>query len=380
MTREEAVALARRHAPIFWLHEREAFLPRDCKIVVEISDLYRRGERVDDARQPKGLDDLGRVQNSEDCYLKIRDLDMKEFTIPVAYHKAIPESGPEAVGHLARVKYGDDFDSRGIPTDDPHLPKYYARISKASISPRPGDPFTEYYSGADPGVFGDYTLIEYFFYYVFNDAWNKHQGDWDSMVRLYTKDDRTYMVTHMHGARWLSQWPSSTPDLGTWLDEWNHLKEREIGKAYVLDGHPYIFIALGAHGCYPTPGFTIHGLDLPGIISRDDVIVTTDQRQIGRLCILPDSVSEELVRTNLRVSDVEVNKIRFGRWKGPELIDQQPWLKYKGLWGDDTQYRGWDGPRQPPVTREPDASGLKDVLQFHKGYESGAVLKSRHEV
>lgn len=56
-------------------------------------------------------------------------------------------------------------------------------------------------------MFGEYTFIEYFYYYVFNDAWNKHQGDWDSSVHLYIKPDRTYMVTPMHGARWLSRWP-----------------------------------------------------------------------------------------------------------------------------------------------------------------------------
>ncbi len=383
MTREEKLELVKKHAPIFWLHERESFLPEDCKIVVEVSDLYRKGKRVDDDKQPQNLDDLGDIRNSEECYLKFRDLDMQEFTIPVAYEQTIPEVGPDAVGHLARIKYGYDFASNGIPTDNPSLPMYYARVSNVVISDHDRrDPFTRWALNNARGVFGSYTRIEYFFYFVFNDAWNKHQTDWDSTVHLYIKDDgrRTYMLTHMHGAKWLSQWPSSSPDLRSWLEKWNTLKKNELGRAYVLNGHPYIFVSEGAHGSYPTPGFTMHGLNLPGIIAGEDVIVTTDQRQIGRLCILPNGVNEDLIRTNLRVANIDANKIRFGRWKEPELVDKQPWRAYKGAWGEDTKYIGWDGPTRPPVTKRPDPKALKEALQFHEGYESRTVLKSRHVV
>lgn len=382
MNRADKLALVQKHAPIFWLGQEESFLPEDCKVAVETSDLYRKGKRVPDAQQPVVLDDIGGIRNSEDCYLKMRDLDMKNFEIPDVYKKSISARGPNAVGQLARIKYGRNYGKSGIP-NVPTLPKYYARVSNVQLQPGSRrEPFTAYWLNKDSGVFGDYTLVEYFFYYVFNDAWNKHQGDWDSMVHLFIKRDRTYMITHMHGGKWLTRWPrGGSPDLKTWIQKWNGLRKEQIGQPYVIGEHPYIFIAQGAHGCYPTPGFTIHGADIPGIIMREDFIATTDERRIGRICILPPDVSEAVIETNLRNSDVEVSELQFGRWKEPELVENQPWLSYKGLWGEDTKYIGWDGPGRPAIgKRTPGTKVLKDLLLGPGKYTSMTVLRNRHEL
>lgn len=202
-----------------------------------------------------------------------------------------------------------------------------------------------------------------------------HQGDWDSMIEIYIKKDRAYMITHLHHCKWVAKWPLAKPNLESWLLNWNKLKKKEIGDAYVLDNHPYVFVTQGAHAGYPTPGFTLHGLDIPGIISRNDFLTNTDERQIGRLCILPEDFDEEKVRQNLRRSNIQninANNVRFGRWKEPELIENQPWLKYKGKWGEDTKYLGWDGPQNPPVSRSPNKQSLKEAIQG--GYKSGSVL------
>jgi len=378
VTQEEKFKLAQKHAPILWLHEKEAFLPEDCKVLVEISDLYRRGQKERTEHQPGSLEDLGRIPQSEDCYLNIRDLDMQGFLVPEAYQNRIPELGPEAVSHLAREKYGYDFASSGIPADNPSVPKYYFRVSEATIDAERDDPFTRYFRDVDPGIFGKYQLIEYFLYFVFNDAWNKHESDWDSLIELYIKEDRKYMVNHFHHCKWASQWPSSSPDLRTWLKEWNSLKKNEIGKAYVINDHPYAFVALGAHGGYPTPGFTLHGLNLPGIITRDDFLANSDERPIGHLCLLPEEIDEDLIRTNLRFANIAVNKLRFGQWQEPELVENQPWLEYKGQWGENTKYLGWGGPQNPPISRPPNRNSLKEAIQ--SGYKSGSILNNWHGV
>ena len=379
MDQNDKLNLIKKHSPILWLHEKEAFLPTDCKVVIQISDLYRKGNKESEQNQPKELDDLGKIPKSEQCYLKVKDLDLREFTIPESYQKSIPELGPAAIAKLARLKYGYDYATYGIPADDPNLPKYYARVSEVELHQKRGEPFTEFYKNNDPGIFGKYTFIEYFFYFVYNDSWNQHQGDWDSMVEIYIKNDRKYMITHLHHTQWISELPDSSRDLNSWFEHWNSLKKDKLGQAYLMDGHPYVFVAQGAHAGYPTPGFTLHGFDVPGIIFRDDFLTNTDERQIGRLCILPDDVNEETIRTNLRFANIDANRIQFGRWEPLELIDTQPWLKYKGKWGEDTKYLGWDGPQNPPLSRPPDRRNLHAALQ-KISYSSGSVLKSWHGV
>ncbi len=270
------------------------------------------------------------------------------------------------------------FPTDGIPGDEPNLPKYYARVSKVNLGKERDDPFTKYYESRDNDIFGTYTFIEYFFYFIYNDAWNQHQGDWDCMVELYIKNDRTYMITHMHHSQWICKFPETSPDINSWLKSWDKLRKKEMGTAYVLNHHPYVFVARGAHGGYPTPGYSLHGLNIPDLLYLEDILVNSDERQIGRLCILPDNMNEETVRTNLRFANIEVNKLRFGKWKKPELIVQQPWCKYQGKWGEDTKYLGWDGP-QNPLSRESDKGNLKSMLAEIK-YETRIVVKNWHGV
>lgn len=367
------IQLAKKYAPIFWLHEKEAFLPEDCGIAVEISDLYRDNRRERDEEQPRNLTDLGDIPNSGKCYLKVRDLDLRKFVIPESYHQAIPELGPGAVAKLARHRYGTDYMKEGIPENKRNIPKYYARVSRMTLYDD-GSPFARYYEN-DPGIFGEYKMIEYFFYFVFNDAWNMHQGDWDATIELFIRRDRKYMVTHMHHSKWLSKWPqNSSPDIRTWLRGWNKLKKRDVGEAYVLGNHPYVFVAQGAHGAYPTPGFTLHGLGLPG----DDFLACTDERQIGRLCILPEGFNEEIILTNLRVANLEANRVQFGFWKEPELVKAQPWRRYEGKWGEDTKFHGWDGPQRPAISRPPNKKSLMEADQ--SGYKGGRVVQNWHGV
>jgi hypothetical protein len=219
---------------------------------------------------------------------------------------------------------------------------------------------------------------------VYNDSWNQHQGDWDCMVELYIKPgagdrpDRLYMINHLHHVRWVSRWAELTPALQTWLDRWERLRGKELGEVYEMDGHPYVFLTQGAHAGYPTPGFTLHGLDVPGIVSRDDFLTNSDERQIGRVCILPPDVDEDLIATNLRTNGIPTDKLVFGRWGEPELVEDQPWRAYRGRWGEESPYMGWDGPQDPPISKDADKQGLRNAIL--KGYRTGSALISWHGV
>jgi len=104
----------------------------------------------------------------------------------------------------------------------------------------------------------------------------------------------------------------------------------------------------------------------------------SDERQIGRLCILPEDVQDELILTNLRFAEINVNKVRFERWQEPELVENQPWLKYKGRWGEDAKFFGWSGPQNPPISRPPNKNSLKEAIQ--KGYDGESVVKIWHGI
>jgi len=39
---------------------------------------------------------------------------------------------------------------------------------------------------------------------------------------------------------------------------------------------------------------------------------------------------------------------------------------------------GWDGPQDPPVSKEPDKRGLRNTIL--KGYRSGSALRSWHGI
>lgn len=375
--KRENEALVKKYAPILWFHEDEAFLPEDCKVLPEVAELYRGKQREDFDHT---LDDLVKIKESDECSLDIPDLDLEYFTIPREYHKSITELGPEAVAHLAKERYGNN-PALGFPEKDT-IPKYYGRVGHLKLAYRKGDPFSEYFRKNDDTIFGSYTVIQYFFFYIFNDSWNKHEGDWDSTLEILINEDnnRKYLVSHMHHTTWLAGLVPVESDLIAWLEEWNGLEKGDMGKAYAMNDHPYLFVARGAHGAYPTPGFSIHGMGLRRIAR---MIASVDERQIGRTCVLPEDekVSEELIRTDLRLAKIDANRIKFFKWREPELFTNQPWLNFQGKWGQDTGYEGWDGPKGAWHGRKINLWNLKS--RFSEGYKGkfyDKILLSWHGV
>jgi len=79
------------------------------------------------------------------------------------------------------------------------------------------------------------------------------------------------------------------------------------------------------------------------------VIGQTDYRQIGKLCLYPDyfPVTKEAILNILKEADINTNKTNFLPWEEPVILDKQPWLKYKGLWGTKSEYSGWSGATGP---------------------------------
>lgn len=376
MNKEEKIELIRKYAPVLHFHEDEVYLPSDCYTFVERDNLCRKiGKKVETLKFNHTLEDLPIGKKSEKLFLNMPMLNMNKFDIAEQYQLGMKEIGPSAVAKLARNKFGNN-PILGF-AQNPRVPMYYARVRNVTIKDRSaqGEPFSKYMKNNVPKVFGNYVVLQYIFYYIFNDSWNKHESDWDSVVEIYINQDtgKKFMISHLHETYYVSEIVPSKWDIRTWIQLWNKPKRKtELKKAYVLINHPYIFVALGAHGGYPTPGFTVHGLDpeIVGIRIYDKVIISVDERQIGKTIIYPPNNNRDLVRTNLANCGIDVNKTHFLEWKNFELLEDQEWLNYMGKWGEDTEFVGYDGPIGPKNKWKVSEKDFKEKLS--EGYNGNA--------
>jgi hypothetical protein len=339
MTSDEKVQLIKRYAPIFWMHEDDAFLPEDCGVM---ENLAKVGTSPKNLRSFK-LDDLGGLKDSDKYYMDIPEVDFSNFGINSNY--AGPETGPKGVSAHMREKFSNN--TFLYPKARPSLPKYHARVSEISITDK-GDPDSSAIKSADSGIFGDYQVVQYFFFYLFNDAWNQHISDWDSTLEIFIKDDnsRAYAIFYMHYVSWAVNFSGKPQKLKPWIAGWKDVEaKKQMGWAFQYGVHPFVFVANGAHGGYPTPGFSVHGTK----IFKTKILGQTDYRQIGKLCIFPDyePVKKEIIVDILNTAGIEASKAKFLPWEEPLLLENQSWLKYKGLWGTKSEYEGWSGAPGP---------------------------------
>lgn len=385
--------LVRDHAPILWLHEREAFHPVDVEHMVKLCRLYRKGRLLPDGEQPQNLAALAKVRSSKNCELRLPDLDMDSFRVPAQDARNPIASGPAALERQARRLYGHKLAQGGFPRK--LQPKYYARVTEVNLHRTDLHADTRGAIKA-PQNYHRYRLIEYFFFFVYNDGWNQHQGDWDAMVHLYLPDENhrsnrrrspgPYMVTHLHKINWPSRLDSGHRSLGSWIKVWRGLKKRNVGPAFKLGEHPFVFIARGAHAGYPTPGFSVHGLDVRAF-KRLRLLALTDERHIGGPCILPKGVEENEVRKVLKSAGVDTSQrapLRFAVWRNPtNLVPWEDWPDYAGRWGAPSQYAGWSGPKDPPISRPPHSDSLHVATKAFRegdGYAARDALTNVHDL
>jgi hypothetical protein len=374
MTRDEKMELIEKYAPIFWMHEDDAFLPEDCAVT---ENLAKVGTSPKDMK-PFKLDDLGKLKDSGKYYLDIPEVDFNNFGVNSNY--AGTELGPRAVSAYLREKFSNN--KFLYPNARPSLPKYHARVSEIRIIDK-GDPNSGIMRSADAGIFGDYQVIQYYFFYLFNDAWNQHVSDWDSTLELFIKKDgsRAYAISYMHYISWMVSLSGKPQKLKPWIADWKETEvNKQMGWSFQYAMHPYVCVANGAHGGYPTPGFSVHGPD----VFKLKILGQTDCRQIGKLCIFPkyEPVNENnLINTLKDAGLITNNKPKFIPWEEPILLENQPWLKYKGLWGTKSSYEGWSGatgPSQKACWRMDQRRFKRAFLKAIKGDYSGTWLLNIH--
>ncbi len=378
LTRQEQLNLIRKHEPVMWLHEAEAYHPVHCRVAAQLSELHDKSGLV---KSRPTLADLPGL--SKKHYLKLRHLDMKALS---AGRSPDVTSGPAALEAYARENYGRNLYADGFSSSRP--PCYFARIDEVTLK-RPRPSARPSYPPGHP-VEGDYLAIEYHFYFVYNDFWNQHQGDWDAttvvLVRLEDGaiTDEGYLVTFAHGFSWVTRFEETNQSLNQWIGRWPSGGRGPLRDAYVLNGHPFIFVTQGGHGAYPTPGTICLGINEKILwLKTKRAIVTTDVRQIGKTAICPPRYRPQLIAA-LEAAGVPTAGLRTAPWPEPQLLTRtdQPWLTYKGRWGQPSPFAGWAGPESDKVQkgtkpRETVLKGLKN------GYQAGdpiKVLKQWHRL
>jgi len=260
-----------KHAPIFWFHGNEKYFPIGVDSFVEIADLYKKKRNVPFNHTSGELKDLG-----EDHSLVLPGVDMNGFDTEQY------GSGPDAVARLVYEMSQGFFGKHGY--------KVYWRRNREAIEIKtadPGSPYLQEMKEPDPSLIGTYDIIQFFPFYIFNDFWNKHVGDWDSTVEIINnkQKNRAFLRTSLHEASWLMQIPLqvSNKSFDKWIKEWKENPNGRYGlePVFTLRGHPFIFVACGSHAAYPTPGYTLWG---PPTV---DLLTASDERQFGQICLIP---------------------------------------------------------------------------------------------
>lgn len=403
-------AWARAFAPILWFHPRETFYPEDCGNVLAFSQLRRPGHAH---RRLSQLTDLGR--EGRDAHFALDDIDFEYFKVPPQYDP--PRAGPEAVSALAARLYGNDPLSGPRHTDFVcyvHLTHNHVDFPTRLPTPRQVSNRRQALSMRYLSRYnGHYLLIRYMFFYAYNDAWNKHVGDWDSTIQLAIPYDvaprsassaqRTLAIFSQHGGTWITDRRASSTSLANLVGLWDRKQYRvhgdeqgdvNFGSAFFTGSHVHGFVARGAHAVYPTPGYSQTYLDAPEIpllYDGPEVPILSDERMLGHFCAYPRGRKTQIARG----LGLPLARVRGGEWQDYHVLNaldrsSATWHRYLGRWGQSARWTGWEAPDYPWVRRgfgrrlQPFLLQEEQAVRGHKRYERGkqprTVLYNIHAI
>ena len=227
-------------------------------------------------------------------------------------------------------------DSDGAPSQYPHT--FYARVLEGRELPEIGDGHP--LAGA--------IAIQYWWFLFYNDAWNRHQGDWEGITVFVNRGDNG-LISPVGAAY-------ACHDLGRWR-RWQDLIR--VNEAGVLDSeglHPVVYTARGSHASYfdrNDNGYHPHmtrRLRLPFIgdyaipsrfvlESRNAIDWVADVHTPLGAAAAVFTENVELLPPERLLRDLPALRADDHWW----------WLAYRGLWGapEFLPFFGGSGPRGP---------------------------------
>lgn len=241
----EKKSLLDEYAPILYMHPDERFYPIKTKVMVENSELYEKNSNTLVDKHPT-LAKLIENYNDDTYYLKLKD--NWDLGKDQDYWK-----------HFKCVVYGHQTAEN------------------------------------------DKIVLQYWFFYIYNDWDNSHDGDWEMIQIILDKDENPEKITY-------------SIHLGGATREWD-----DVQKLY--GNHPAVFITIGAHSSWYKEGDNVWNQIYPIFGCLKCIDKTSSQGDV----LYPQSVknlSGDVQKYALiDVSDSE------------DEHSPNNWIHWKGYWG-----------------------------------------------
>ncbi len=384
---DDPIALLRRFEPILRFNEGELFLPAAVEDYVRCCELFRHdpgGRRELIAEKGtltiERLVELAAGHPRPGQYLRFVD---EPFTRTQIARWRLRSERPRFhnASRLARV----GVMSRGIDALSRASLMFRGKVAGGTEAAAEVQYRTEMRAEHHPYYGrvlhdGGYTVLQYWYFYVFND-WrsrvygvNDHEADWEQIAIYLTERD----------GEWRAAWIASSAhdEVG------DDLRRRWDDPDLTLVGdHPVIFPGLGSHS-----GACIAGEYLTAYEGDAFAPMFKASRRVSRL-LLPWTRDQDHLGLSIPYIDysrgdgVGIGSGEKRSWE-PVLIDETtPWVvHYRGLWGDDTQdpLGGERGPAGPRYERSAfvrtswgDPVGWAGLRKVPPGAESGATAVSQ---
>jgi hypothetical protein len=357
-----SLELLRKHEPVVRYTQGEMFFPTEVDEYVHRSELWRRENQDWERLSRAGEVDLETLaneqhrENGRPLFLRLVDRPLSATD----YGRWRTTRPPfRRTGRLARVglvpRFLDAFFTLSLLLRG-RVPGGTAAAASVKyndmLRARPG-----YCYYGRLRLQGDYTVLQYFFFYAMND-WrssffgvNDHEADWEQVLIYLGNDDRgeprpLWLALAAHGY--------SGDDLRCRWDD---------PRLEVVDStHPIVYAGAGSHAAYLEPG------DYPLSFQAKPLKPVEEGFQLLLRLWRDVSQAREPARLAEEVHGlVTVPFVDYARGDGlsigpgqvgegsPVLIDESvPWVSgYKGLWGLDTEdiFEGERAPAGPMYTR-----------------------------
>jgi RsiW-degrading membrane proteinase PrsW (M82 family) len=177
----------------------------------------------------------------------------------------------------------------------------------AGLSPDAGGPPIVAYAHVVADEVTGQITIQYWFFYFYNDWFNKHEGDWEMIqVMLDRSGQPQWAVYSQHQGGTRRRWQDTPVEGGT---------------------HPIVYVALGSHANY----FSGNELYPHGRVVGNSQVTVLDRTGLAGM------VTPEVVMLPDRRSGVQ---------NGP-LPAELTWMDFGGRWGEKTAIAGFEGPTGP---------------------------------
>ncbi len=178
---------------------------------------------------------------------------------------------------------------------EPGFGLVYSDGSWQSITAIPPDPIR--FAGYQYTIYGrqvevdDYIVLQYWFFYPYNNWWNCHEGDMERVQIILDKATETpQRVTF--GQHW-----------GGETVTWNEV-------SLMSETHPEVFVGVGSHSSWPTDGNHAFASFF------NDMITVTDYTSSTGLPLFPDCISSS-----------------WNNYTIVNISSEPSWVKWLGKWG-----------------------------------------------